>query len=72
MKENGIDYGVKEYGMEIVRLPEADFNKAMELMQPLLDDYVAEMNKKGLPGQEIIDFVKEKAAKYSKMYPAGY
>jgi TRAP-type C4-dicarboxylate transport system substrate-binding protein len=72
MKVNGIDYGIKEHGMEISRLPEADFNKAMELMQPLLDDYIAEMNKKGLPGKEIIDFVKEKAAKYSKMYPPGY
>jgi TRAP-type C4-dicarboxylate transport system substrate-binding protein len=71
-KENGIDYGIKEHGMEISRLPEADFNKAMELMQPLLDDYIAQMNKQGLPGKEIIDFVKEKAAKYSKMYPPGY
>ena len=72
MKVNGIDYGIKEHGMEISRLPEADFNKAMELMQPLLDEYIARMNKKGLPGKEIIDFVKEKAAKYSKMYPPGY
>ena len=72
MKANGIDYGIKEHGMEIVRWPEADLKKAMELMQPLLDDYIAQMNKKGLPGQEIIDFVIEKAAKYSKMYPPGY
>jgi TRAP-type C4-dicarboxylate transport system substrate-binding protein len=72
MKVNGIDYGIKEHGMEISRLPEAEFDKAMKLMQPLLDDYIAEMNKKGLPGKEIIDFVKEKAAKYSKMYPPGY
>ncbi|MCJ7593858.1 MAG: TRAP transporter substrate-binding protein [Desulfobacterales bacterium] len=72
MKENGIDYGIKEHGMEIVRWSEADFNKAMELMQPLLDDYVDQANKKGLPGKEIIAFSKERAAKYSKMYPAGY
>lgn len=71
-KTNGIDYGIKEHGMEIVRWPEADLKRAMELMQPLLDEYVARMNEKGLPGQEIIDFVKEKAAKYSKMYPPGY
>ena len=72
MKANGIDYGVKEHGMQIVRLSEEDNKKAMETMQPLLDDYVARMNKKGLPGKEIVDFVKENAAKYSKMYPTGY
>ncbi len=72
MKENGIDYGIKEHGMKLNRLSEADNAKAMALMQPILDDYVARMNKKGLPGQEILDFTKEKAAKYSKMYPPGY
>lgn len=72
MKANGIDYGINEHGMEIVRWSDADLKKAMELMQPLLDDYVKRATEKGLPGQEIIDFVKEKAAKYSKMYPPGY
>lgn len=72
MKENGIDYGVNEHGMEIIRLPESDFQKAMDLMQPLLDDYVKRLNEKGLQGREIVDFVKDAAAKYSKMYPAGY
>ncbi len=72
MKANGIDYGVKEYGMEILRLSPEDNEKAMALMQPLLDDYIARMNEKGLPGKEIVDFVKKEAAKYSKMYPAGY
>jgi len=72
MKENGIDYGVKEHGMKIGRLSEADNEKAMALMQPLLDDYVDRMDKKGLPGREILDFVKKGAAKYSKMYPPGY
>jgi len=41
-------------------------------VQPLLSDYVARMNKKGLPGQEIIDFVKERAAINSKKYPPGF
>ena len=72
MKANGIDYGVNEHGMQIVRLSEADNKKAMQLMQPLLEDYIARMQAKGLPGKEIVDFVKEKAAKYSKMYPTGY
>ena len=72
MKANGIDYAVNEHGLQIVRLSEIDNNAAMAAMQPLLDDYVARMNAKGLPGQEILDFVRERAAKYSKMYPTGY
>jgi len=72
MKENGIDYGVKEHGMKIGHWSEQDNQQAMALMQPILDDYVAQMNKKGLPGQEILDFVKKKAAEYSKQYPPGY
>ncbi len=72
MKVNGIDYAVNEHGLQIVRLSEADNKAAMAAMQPLLDDYVTRMNAKGLPGQEILDFVRERAAKYSKMYPTGY
>lgn len=72
MKENGIDYGVKEHGMKILRLPEEDNEQAMALMQPILDEYVERMKKKGLPGREILDFVKERAAIYSKWFPTGY
>ena len=68
----GIEYGIKEHGMQMVQWPDEDMKKAMALMQPLLDDYVARMNKKGLPGQEILDFVKERAAINSKLYPPGF
>ena len=70
--KGGIDYGIKEHGMEIVKWPEADMKKAMELMLPLHDDYVKRMNAKGLPGQEILDFVIERAAINSKKYPPAY
>jgi TRAP-type C4-dicarboxylate transport system substrate-binding protein len=68
----GIDYGIKEYGMKMVKWPDADMQQAMALMQPLLDAYVERVNEKGLPGQEIIDFVKERAAINSKKYPPAF
>lgn len=68
----GIDYGIKEHGMQMVRWSDADMKKAMDLMQPLHSDYVARMNAKGLPGQEILDFAKERAAINSKKYPPGF
>ena len=59
----------KEHDMEMVRWPDADMKKAMELMTPLHADYVTRMNDKGLPGQEILDFVKERAAENYGKYP---
>ena len=70
--KGGIDYGIKEHGMQMVQWPDEDMKKAMNLMQPLHADYVARMNKKGLPGQEILDFVKKRAAINSKKYPPGF
>ena len=67
----GIQYGLSQ-GMKIVHMSKADNDKAMELMQPLLDDYIKRMDEKGLPGKEIVDFVKAKAAIYSKEFPPGY
>ena len=68
----GIDYGIKEHGMEMVKWPEADMKKALELMHPLLGAYVKRVSEKGFPGQEILDFCKERAAINSKKYPPGY
>lgn len=70
-KENGIDYGLSQ-GMKIIRMSDADNEKALALMQPLLDDYIDRMNEKGLPGKEIVDFVKARAAVYSRKFPTGY
>jgi len=68
----GIDYGIKEHGMKMVKWPDADMQQAMALMQPLLDAYVERVNEKGLPGQEILDFVEERAAINSKKYPPAF
>jgi TRAP-type C4-dicarboxylate transport system substrate-binding protein len=71
MKANGIDYGL-EKGMKMSRWSDSENEKAMKLMQPILDDYVARMDKKGLPGKEVLDFVKMKAAEYSKKHKSAY
>jgi hypothetical protein len=71
MKANGIDYGLQK-GMKMVRWDKADNQKAMKLMQPILDDYVARMNKKGLPGKEVLDFVKKTAETYSVKHKSAY
>ena len=47
-------------------------DQGMAMMQPILDDYIARMKKKGINGKEILDFAIERAAVYSKKYPPGY
>lgn len=71
MKSGGIDYGL-EKGMKMDKWSKEDNQKAMELMKPILDDYVQRMDAKGLPGKEILEFVQTTAAKYSKQYPPGF
>lgn len=71
MKANGIDYGL-EKGMKMNRWSDADNQKAMQLMEGVLQDYVERMEKKGLPGKEVLDFVKMKAEEYSKKYKPAY
>jgi len=71
MKTGGIDYAL-EQGLKMGKLSDADNAKANELIKPILDDYVKRMNEKGLAGQEILDFVQQKAAEYSKKYPPAY
>ena len=70
-KANGIDYGLSQ-GMQLIHLPDSDYKKGMELMQPLIDDYIVRMEKKGLPGKELIEFVKERAAYYKDKFPPAY
>jgi TRAP-type C4-dicarboxylate transport system substrate-binding protein len=70
-KVNGVDYGISK-GMELVRLPESEYEKGIAMLEPLLKDYITRMEKKGINGKEIIDFVKTRAAVYSKKYPPGY
>ena len=67
-KKWGIDYGIKVHSMKMGRLSKEDNAKAMVLLEPIQDDYVARMNIKNLPGQEILDFAIEKAAVYSRQY----
>jgi len=68
----GIDYALSMPGRSLNRLPASDFEKGMELMQPLIDDYIKRMEEKGLRGKEIIAFVKERAAYYREKFPSPY
>jgi TRAP-type transport system periplasmic protein len=61
MDKAGVDYGVSK-GMKVYEIPAAEEAATKEKMKPILDGYVANMKKLGLPGEEslkfCLDFVK--------------
>jgi TRAP-type transport system periplasmic protein len=55
MDKEGIDYGISK-GMKVYEVPEAEEAATKEKMKPILDGYVANMKKLGLPGEESLKF----------------
>jgi len=65
--ESALKYA-KEKGMETITLSQAEQDKWISLIKPIQDDFVAQMNQKGLKGQEILDKVKSLADQYNKEF----
>lgn len=61
----GQEYGVEEYGMEVIELDEDEYQRWADLMVPLKEDYIEQLDEAGLPGQEIIDQAFDRAEKFS-------
>jgi len=59
----------KELGHTFITLPPEESARWVEAVMPLQDDYVKRMEAKGLPGKEALDYCKEQAEKYGKIYP---
>lgn len=51
-------------GMETIKLAPDETEKWIKLVEPIQQEFVAGMNKQGLEGQQILDKVKNLAAKY--------
>ena len=61
----GKDFAIKK-GIKIVKLsPEEDKRWAAKA-QPMIDEYVKKMKEKGLPGDEVVKFYREKLKAYKK------
>jgi hypothetical protein len=53
-------------GRQIIELPSQEHDRWVAAVQPVIKEYTADMGKKGLPGQELINYVNERIKKYSK------
>lgn len=54
----GKAYGISK-GLKVVTPTKQEVAETAETMKPILDKYVAEMKKKGLPGAEVLKFVQD-------------
>ncbi len=59
---------IQENGMEIITLPQTEADKWIEMVDPVQQEFVSNMNKQGFKGQEILDKVKALADKYNQEY----
>ncbi len=57
--QRGIEY-MKKLGKDIVEIDPAECAKWGEAVKPLIDKYITKTEKQGLPGKEVVEFVKER------------
>lgn len=58
MQDEARERSIKEFGVEFLEMPEEEMAKWEELRKPIADEFAAELEDKGLPGEEILnDFV---------------
>jgi TRAP-type C4-dicarboxylate transport system substrate-binding protein len=58
----------QKYGHQVIQLPAADRAEIKRLLQPMVKEYIAKVNAKGLPGEQIVSDVNKLKAKYEKKY----
>lgn len=60
---------VKEQGMEVIYLEDAEQARWQEALQPVLEKYAGELDSKGMDGTTILNNVVKLVDKYNEMYP---
>ena len=64
----GQEFGVEEYGMEVIELPAEEEEKWLEAIEPVQDEWKDDAVEEGLPGEEIMETVLELDENYSEQY----
>lgn len=66
--DSAYDYGMNEHGVEKLELSEEESERWKELVEPLVDAHVKELNDQGLDGQVVMDKIKELSSKYNEEF----
>ncbi len=66
--EAGQEYAVQEYGHEVIELDPEEEERWLQAIEPVQENWIQGANEEGLPGEEIMDLVRELDRKYSEEY----
>jgi TRAP-type C4-dicarboxylate transport system substrate-binding protein len=65
----GLAFGVEKHGMQIIRLSTTEEERWKQLIKPVQDKWVADMEAIGIPGRKMLDEQIRLVEKYNKEYP---
>lgn len=66
--ETGLAYAVESTGQQVITLSDEEVARWTELVLPIQDEYLADMERRGLPGRKALDLARELSEKYNAMY----
>lgn len=66
--EQAFDYAVGEMGMELIELSPEETERWIKQVEGIQQEYLANTQKQGLPGEEALELVKALADKYNQQY----
>jgi TRAP-type C4-dicarboxylate transport system substrate-binding protein len=66
--EAALKWAVDEKGMKVIQLPQEEVERWINLIQPVQNEFVANLNKQGIQGQEILETVKRLSEQYNQEY----
>ncbi len=66
--ESALKWAVEETGQEIITLDEPESERWIGKVMPIQEEFIAKMDEKGLPGEEIMETVKSLAEEYNNNF----
>lgn len=66
--EAAMKWAVEDQGVQEIKLTDEEAERWINLVQPIQDEFVANLDAKGLEGRQVMDTVLELADKYNKEY----
>ena len=63
--KEGLEYS-KSLGNEIIPLSDEEMARWVKAVDPVVEDYIKDVEGKGLPGREYVDFIRAKIKEFSK------
>ena len=68
--KEAVEWSKKEKGLTLIRLPKEEYDLWHRKVQPIIDEWLANTSKKGLPAKEFLDDLLRLKAKYEREFGA--